>query len=102
MKVEEKIRLAVISGASHSLAFRKANKNSSAEDAINDVSQNMNKILKKFDETNSPNNIIALAVLTGASQAAKYAEKNYATEKEALKYVSQNMDEIVSKINKEE
>lgn len=101
MKVEEKIRLAVISGASHALAFRKDNRYASAEDAINDVSQNMGKILRKFDETSAPNNILSLAVLTGASQAAKYAEKNRASDKEALKYVSDNMNEIVSKINSE-
>lgn len=48
---EEKVKIAVISGASHALSYKRKHPNSSDEEAIRHVSREMEKILTKVDKS---------------------------------------------------
>lgn len=101
MDDEEKLRLAVITGAADALKKKENHRQLNAEEILNKVSNDMHKILAKAGITNSSEHRpFSVAVISGASKALDYSERNQASEKETLKYISGEMDNIISNIDK--
>lgn len=103
MDSDEKLRIAVIAGASNALKQRKTNPLDSTEDNIKKVSDRMEKILKKLgtSELEPLAELMPVAVIAGASRALKYAERHEkAREKEIMTHVSDEMDNIINNIDK--
>ena len=103
MDEDEKMRLAAIAGATHALKIRKKENHYTSEDLIKSVSENMSKILKKLgeSETSPSSSLITVAAISGASHALKFADHNLkSSDKEILKNVSDEMDSIISNIDK--
>ena len=50
MKEEQRLKMALISGAAHALSFKKENPEKTDEEAIKHVTEKAEKILEKIDD----------------------------------------------------
>jgi hypothetical protein len=105
MELEQRVRLAVIAGASHALNLKKQKISIYTEDIVQRVASEMSSILKTLGESrfSKDGQILSLGAITGANKAMHIAERDESlSDKEVLRQISNDMGSIIENMKTEQ